>query len=100
LCDGLAGVFAKHGVKHQSYRRGSMFCTFFTDTPVHDLESAMRSDTTFYGKYFHAMLKRGIYLAPSQFEAGFLSTAHTSQDIDHTIAAADEALTAIFAPVP
>ena len=100
LAAGLQGVFQKHGVANVSHRRGSMFCTFFTSAPVTDLESAKRSDTEFYGKFFHAMLKRGIYLAPSQFEAGFLSTAHTAQDVEHTIAAADDALKTIFASVP
>lgn len=100
LCDGLHEVFEKHGVAHMTYRRGSMFCTFFTSEPVVDLESAMRSDTAFYGKFFHAMLKRGVYFAPAQFEAGFVSTAHTVADIDHTIAAADDALVALFAVTP
>lgn len=100
LAGGLQTVFDKHGIKHQSYRRGSMFCTFFCEGPVTDLESALKADTVFYGKFFHEMLGRGVYLAPSQFEAGFLSTAHTTQDIDHTIAAADDAIAAIFARVP
>ena len=100
LCSGLHNVFERHGVKHRTARRGSMFCTFFTDAPVTDLETATRSDTQFYGKFFHAMLKRGVYFAPSQFEAGFLCTAHTTLDLDHTIAAADDALTTLFAPVP
>lgn len=100
LCDGLHEVFEKHGVAHQTYRRGSMFCTFFAQDPVYDLESAMRSDTAFYGKFFHAMLKRGVYFAPAQFEASFMSTAHSAQDIEHTIAAADDALVELFAAVP
>ena len=100
LASGLSDVFARHGVKHRSYRRGSMFCTFFCDEPVTDLDSATKADTVFYGKFFHEMLGRGVYLAPSQFEAAFLSTAHSVQDIDHTIAAADDAITAIFASVP
>jgi len=100
LASGLQTVFEKHGVKHQSYRCGSMFGTFFCDEPVTDLQSATKADTIFYGKFFHEMLGRGVYLAPSQFEAGFLSTVHTAQDIDHTIAAADDAITAIFARVP
>jgi glutamate-1-semialdehyde 2,1-aminomutase len=100
LCDGLHDVFEKHSVPHQTYRRGSMFCTFFTSQPVYDLETATQSDTQFYGKFFHAMLKRGVYFAPAQFEAGFVSTAHTSQDIEHTIAAADDALVQLFTAVP
>jgi glutamate-1-semialdehyde 2,1-aminomutase len=73
-------------------RVGSMFTFFLTDQPVTDWESAKRSDTARFGTYFRAMLDRGIYLAPSQFEAAFLSAAHTEEDIDRTISAAGEAL--------
>lgn len=97
LCDGLHEVFEKYGVPHFSTCRGSMFCTFFTPGPVHDLESAMQSDVAFYARYFHAMLDRGIYLPPSQFEASFVSAAHTTREIERTIAAADEALAHVTA---
>jgi glutamate-1-semialdehyde 2,1-aminomutase len=92
LCDGLHEVFAKHGIPHYSTHAGSMFCTFFTPGPVDDLDGAMKSDTAFYAKYFHAMLDRGVYFAPAQFEAGFVSTAHSTREIEQTIAAADAAL--------
>ena len=69
-------------------RVGSMFTFFFTDQPVTDYESARRSDTSRFAKFFRAMLDRGIYLAPSQFEAAFLSAAHTEDDITRTIEAA------------
>jgi glutamate-1-semialdehyde 2,1-aminomutase len=69
-------------------RCGSMFCGYFTAGPVHNLADAMRSDRTRFAKFFHGMLDSGIYLAPSQFEAGFLSTAHTSEDIEKTVRAA------------
>jgi glutamate-1-semialdehyde 2,1-aminomutase len=72
-------------------RVGSMFTFFFTDQPVTDYESAKRSDTARFGRFFRAMLDRGIYLAPSQFEAAFLSAAHTDEDIRQTVAAAREA---------
>jgi glutamate-1-semialdehyde 2,1-aminomutase len=72
-------------------RVGSMFTFFFTDQLVTDWESAKRSDTAKFGKFFHLMLERGIYLAPSQFEAAFLSAAHTEEDIARTVAAAAEA---------
>ena len=72
-------------------RVGSMFTMFFTDRPVTDYESAKRSDTARFGRFFHAMLERGVYLAPSQFEAAFVSAAHTEEDIRLTIAAAGEA---------
>jgi glutamate-1-semialdehyde 2,1-aminomutase len=72
-------------------RVGSMFTFFFTDGPVTDWESAKRSDTARFGRFFRAMLERGVYLAPSQFEAAFVSAAHTEQDIAKTIEAAKEA---------
>jgi glutamate-1-semialdehyde 2,1-aminomutase len=72
-------------------RVGSMFTFFFTDQPVTDYESAKRSDTQRFGRFFRAMLERGIYLAPSQFESAFLSAAHTDEDIRTTVEAAREA---------
>jgi glutamate-1-semialdehyde 2,1-aminomutase len=92
LCDGLGEVFVKHGVAQTSTYAGSMLCTFFNTGEVRNLESALRSDTAAYAKYFHAMLDRGVYLAPSQFESMFVSTAHTTREIQRTISAADEAL--------
>src|SRR6266481_6397657 len=76
----------------QFNRCGSMFCLYFTAEPVHNLADAMKSDRARFAKYFHGMLEQGIYLAPSQFEAGFISTAHTSQDIERTSAAARNVL--------
>jgi glutamate-1-semialdehyde 2,1-aminomutase len=73
-------------------RVGSMFTFFFTDGPVTDWESAKRTDTARFGKYFLAMLDRGVYLAPSQFEAAFVSAAHTEEDVTKTVAAAKEAM--------
>jgi len=75
-------------------RVGSMFTWFFTSEPVTDFESAKKSDTARFGRFFRAMLDRGVYLAPSQFEAAFLSAAHSERDIDETIAAASEAFQA------
>jgi glutamate-1-semialdehyde 2,1-aminomutase len=72
-------------------RVGSMFTFFFTDGPVTDWESAKRSDTARFGRFFRAMLDRGIYLAPSQFESAFLSAAHSEEDIAKTLSAAREA---------
>ena len=62
-----------------------MFTLFFTDTEVTDFTTAKSSDTSRFNTYFHAMLEGGIYLPPSQFEAAFISAAHTENDIDHTI---------------
>ncbi|MGH9559177.1 MAG: glutamate-1-semialdehyde 2,1-aminomutase [Bryobacteraceae bacterium] len=71
-------------------RVGSMFTFFFTDAPVTDWTSAKRSDTARFAKFFHFMLERGVYLAPSQFEVGFVSAAHSEEDIRHTVEAASE----------
>lgn len=99
LAEGLREIYRKHGVAHSVASAGSMFGFFFADGPVVDLEGAMKSDTAQYAKFFHAMLDRGIYLAPSQFETGFVSTAHTTHDIETTLSAADEALGEIGAAV-
>ncbi len=71
-------------------RVGSMFTFFFTDEPVTDWDSAARSDKAKFGRFFHHMLERGVYLAPSQFEAGFVSAAHSEADIERTVSAARE----------
>ena len=97
LTDGMAEVFAQRGVPHSTAAAGSMTGFFFADGPVTDLDGAKRSDTALYGRFFHAMLDRGIYLAPSQFEAGFLSLAHTEAEIDRTVAAAGDALSEVLA---
>jgi glutamate-1-semialdehyde 2,1-aminomutase len=99
LTDGLREIFGKHDVPHQTAYAGSMFGYFFAAQAVSDLESAMKSDVGLYAKYFHAMLDRGIYLAPSQFEAGFVSSAHTTRDVERTLDAADSALAEIRAAV-
>ena len=88
LESGLRDAAAKACLPVQLNRCGSMFCGYFTDQPVHNLADAMRSDRERFKKYFHGMLAEGIYLAPSQFEAGFLSTAHSEADIDQTVRAA------------
>jgi glutamate-1-semialdehyde 2,1-aminomutase len=73
-------------------RCGSMFCAYFTGQPVWTLADAMKSDRDRFKKYFHEMLNAGVYLAPSQFEAGFVSTAHTLADIEQTVRAAAKVL--------
>jgi len=100
LAEGLAAAAAEAGVPVFQTRVGSMFTTFFTAGPVTDLASATRADTTAFAAYFHAMLAQGIYLAPSQFEAGFLSLAHSDEDIVETIAASRHAFTRVAAEVP
>jgi len=76
----------------QFNRCGSMFCSYFTSEPVHNLADAMKSDRERFKKFFHGLLNAGVYLAPSQFEAGFISTAHTTTDIETTIRAAANVL--------
>lgn len=85
---GLRAAAKSTGIPVQFNRCGSMFCGYFTAEPVHNLADAMRSDRDRFKKYFHGMLEAGIYLAPSQFEAGFISTAHSSADIEKTVEAA------------
>ena len=84
------------GKNYAMNRVGSMMCMFFTEQPVDDFKSAVSSDTNLYGKYFHEMLKRGVYLAPAQFEALFVSTAHSKEDLENTIMVNREALMAIL----
>jgi glutamate-1-semialdehyde 2,1-aminomutase len=82
------------GLDFAFYRYGSMFCLFFAPGPVRNLDDARRADLPRFARFFHALLDRGIYLAPSQFETGFISAAHTEQDIEETARALREALQA------
>ena len=72
-----------------------MFTGFFNPGTVTTLSEVEKSDTTTYGRYFHALLERGVYIAPSQFEAGFVSVAHTDADIDRTIVEVGDALSQV-----
>lgn len=92
---GLQQVCAGHPVATRWQRVGGMFCTYFTATEVFSFADAVTSDTEIFGRYFRAMLDAGINLAPSQFEAGFMSIAHSQEDLDRTIAAVDKALTGL-----
>ena len=85
LCDGVQDAAKRAGVSVYTTRIGSMFCTFFTDQSVTDYASTSFADTAQFRRYFHALIDAGIYVAPSQFEAGFVSTAHTDDDIKRTI---------------
>jgi glutamate-1-semialdehyde 2,1-aminomutase len=95
LCDGIAEEFKKAGVKATHNRVGSMFTTFFTGRKVTDWAGAKSSDTAAFSKYFRAMLEGGVNIAPSQFEAGFMSLSHTKADIQKTVRAAAKALKAV-----
>ena len=88
LCDGLAAAAQEAGVTTITNRAGSMWTSFFTSEPVVDWDTANRCDRQLYGKFFHAMLEEGVYLAPSQFEAAFVSLAHTDDIIEQTLDAA------------
>ncbi len=90
--EGMREIFAKYDRPFTGGYAGSMFGFYFNDEPVFNLEGAMRADTQAYAAFFHAMAERGVYLAPSQFEAGFLSSAHTTHEVEQTLHAADEAL--------
>ncbi len=87
LCQGIQEQATKFGFNLQFHQAGSMFGLFFSDQPVVDYESAKQSDVGAFNTYFHAMLEQGIYLAPSQFEAAFMSGVHTDEDITATVAA-------------
>jgi glutamate-1-semialdehyde 2,1-aminomutase len=89
---GLKDAAKSANVPVQFNSCGSMFCTYFTDTPVHNLADAMKSNRERFAKFFHGMLDAGIYFAPSQFEAGFLSTAHTAAEVEQTVGAAAKIL--------
>lgn len=97
LVSGLRSEVAAAGIPAQINAMGSLATVFFAPGPVRNYADAKRSDTKRYGRFFREMLTRGIFLAPSQFEAAFLSSAHTSADIDRTLAAAREALQAMAA---
>ncbi|MCL7453576.1 MAG: aminotransferase class III-fold pyridoxal phosphate-dependent enzyme, partial [Anaerolineae bacterium] len=92
LCQGLGQAAAEAGIPVYQTQAGTMFSTFFTEGPVTDYASAKESDTERFGRFFQGMLQRGIYLAPSQFEAGFTSTVHTAGVVDATVEAARGAL--------
>ena len=91
LVENLAAAAHDAGVATVTNRVGSMWTSFFTDEPVTNWETASRSSREQYGKFFHAMLEEGVYLAPSQFEAAFVSLAHTDDIVDQTVSAAKKA---------
>lgn len=97
LTEGLKKAATDSKVRVQINEQGSMSTVFFTAGSVCNYSDAKRSDTKRYAKYFREMLDRGVFLAPSQFEAGFVSAAHTEADLDHTIQAARESFQAIAA---
>jgi glutamate-1-semialdehyde 2,1-aminomutase len=95
LVEGVTEAARDAGVSICCNRVGSMFTWFFTPGPVTDWTSAAKSDTEAFARFFRAMLEKGVYLPPSQFEAAFLSAAHTEKDIHHTISAARQAFATV-----
>ena len=95
LVDGVAAAAKEAGVALCQNRVGSMFTWFFTQGPVTDWDSASKSNTEAFGKFFRSMLDSGVYLPPSQYEAAFLGTAHTEEDVQRTVAAAKVAFAAV-----
>ncbi len=94
LDEGLRGILKSRADQFTQHRIGSMFCLFFTGGPVRNLADAQRSDRPAFGRFFHRCLDEGVYLAPSQFETGFLSVAHTAADIEATLRTMERALAA------
>jgi glutamate-1-semialdehyde 2,1-aminomutase len=97
LAEGLRQALAETGIAGQVNAVGPLATLFFTANPVHNYDDAKRSDTKRYARFFREMLDRGVFLAPSQFEAAFVSAAHTSEDVTRTTAAARVSLKAIAA---
>ena len=95
LIDGLLQIAQKEGHKVYGGQISAMFGMFFTGEPVHNYDDAKKSDLAKFSRFHRGMLERGIYLAPSQFEAGFTSLAHTNKDIERTLAAAQEVLSSL-----
>ena len=95
LCEGIVAAAKAAGVAIQSHQLGSMFGLFFNARPVTDYASAATSDQAAFKVWFHTMLEQGVYLAPSQFEAGFMSAAHSDADIEKTLQAAKFAMQAV-----
>jgi glutamate-1-semialdehyde 2,1-aminomutase len=95
VADGVAAAAAKAGIALTTNRVGAMFTWFFTSEPVTDFTSAAHSETKRFGVFHRAMLDAGVWLPPSQFEAAFVSTAHTDDDVRETIAAAEQAFHAV-----
>jgi glutamate-1-semialdehyde 2,1-aminomutase len=91
LVDGVMAAARDAGVSLCANRVGSMFTWFFQKGPVTDWDSASKSNTEAFGKFFHAMLDAGVYLPPSQYEAAFLGSTHSEEDVQRTVAAAKQA---------
>ncbi|MGK0186752.1 MAG: glutamate-1-semialdehyde 2,1-aminomutase [Verrucomicrobiales bacterium] len=92
---GMRGALEKAGLPWTFHRIGSMFCLFFAEGAVENLDDAMRVDKAAFAKFFHTCLDQGVYFAPSPYETGFISVAHSAEDIATTVAVAEQALMAL-----
>jgi glutamate-1-semialdehyde 2,1-aminomutase len=92
---GIRSLLNAKGVPHRVNRTGSMFCIFFADREIVNVSDVMKQDLGFFRKFFWGCLEKGIYLAPSPYETGFLSLAHTEADLDETLGVFSEVLGAI-----
>jgi glutamate-1-semialdehyde 2,1-aminomutase len=97
LCAGVGEAARSAGIPVYQTQVGTMFCTFFTSGPVTSWASASQSDTGRFGRFFRAILEEGVYMAPSQFEAGFMSVAHGDQEVEATVEAARRAFEVVAA---
>ncbi|WP_448588636.1 glutamate-1-semialdehyde 2,1-aminomutase [Thermocrinis sp.] len=95
LCDSLSEILSRKGIPHTINRVGSMLTVFFTDKEVYDYSTAKSSDLGMFAKFFRALLREGVLIPPSQFEAWFLSTAHTREDIDQALSRIERAVSSI-----
>jgi glutamate-1-semialdehyde 2,1-aminomutase len=95
LCEGILAEAKQRGIPMTVNRVGSMWTAFFCEGPVFDYASAKTADTARFGRFFHALLERGIYLPPSQFEAAFVSLAHGEAEVARTLDAVKQALAAL-----
>ncbi len=95
LTDGMKEIISKTSIPHCFKRVGSMFCLFFTNSDVQNFKDATTSDTALFSKYFKLMLNNGVYLAPSQYEAGFISIEHSDKDIEKTLNAFEKSIKAL-----
>ena len=95
LCRGLAEISRKQGIKSCINQYGSMFTTFFCPGPINDFRDARHADVERFGRFFCGMLGEGVYLAPSQFEAAFVSMAHGAAEIQKTLQAAEKVFSQI-----
>jgi glutamate-1-semialdehyde 2,1-aminomutase len=92
---GLRQLLVEKGVPHRFNRVGSMFCLYFTDREILNVDDVMKQDLEFFKKFFWACLEQGVYLAPSPYETGFISLAHTEADLDDTLTVFSKALSGI-----